>query len=113
MSMCEILLICVIACCIDYRKIILKIADGCFEGLRYFKPRARRGRFVRLLALQPDKRLPQQANSNNTQFAIAKEHRVIKQMDSNPDNDKKHVKMETVSQGNCIDGTYTYMYIVK
>ena len=30
--------------------------DGVYEGVRYFESRAGRGKFVRLLALQPDRR---------------------------------------------------------
>ena len=51
------------------------------EGIQYFKSRAGRGKFVRLLALQPDKRFvdsntPQQANGTGSsiQFGASKEY---------------------------------------
>ena len=60
---------------------VYNYTDGMYEGIQYFKSHAGRGKFVRLLALQPDKRfvnntIQQQANriGSSMQFSAPKEY---------------------------------------
>ena len=79
------------------------------NGVRYFKSRAGRGKFVRLLALQPDKRfadntaspvtIPQQAFEVGTRvrFGRGKDLGVIKWIGNIPYTPGSHVIVKTVS----------------
>ena len=75
-----------------------------FEGVRYFKSRAGRGKFVQLQILQPDKRFIDVTASrkvfkigSRVQYGIPKEYGVIKWIGSVSDANEEYVKIETVS----------------
>ena len=75
-----------------------------YEGVRYFESRPGRGKFVKLLALQPDKRFTvsttqQQVFKVGTrvEFGKPKEYGVIKWMGTIDDSEEEYVKVETVS----------------
>ena len=85
-----------------------------FEGVRYFKSRAGRGKFVQLQILQPDRRFvdnttPKQVFKvgSRVQFGIPKEYGVIKWIGSVSDSNEEYVKVETVSY----IATYVYLYV--
>ena len=81
-----------------------------YEGKQYFKSRAGRGIFVKMLALRPDRRFvddttpPQQVFKvgSKVQFGRAKEYGVIKWIGNVPGTveEEQYVKVETVS-GTC------------
>lgn len=77
-----------------------------YEGVRYFKSRAGRGIFVKMLALRPDRRFtdnttsPQQVFEvgSKVQFGRAKECGVIKWIGNVPGSEEEqYVKVEIVS----------------
>lgn len=68
-------------CSIIKENHVYNYTDGMHEGIQYFKSHAGRGKFVRLLTLQPDKRfvdntIQQQANKTGSsiEFGGAKEY---------------------------------------
>ena len=78
-----------------------------FESVPYFKSRPGRGKFVKMLMLQPDKRFIDNTTSqqdfevgSKVQFGRAKEHGVVKWIGNVPgsDEEQQYVTVETVSK---------------
>ena len=85
---------------VTQENIIDNYTDGIYEGVQYFKSQLRRGIFVKLQALQPDKRFVPQKYfyiGSRVQFGRDKECGVITWMGSVPGCDEECVKIITVS----------------
>ena len=81
--------------------IVKNYTDGMYKGVRYFKSHAGRGKFVKLLELEPDKRSIFKVGDKVEVGRTNKEYGVISWLGNVDGSGEDYVKVVTVS----------YMYI--